>query len=458
MAFQLKLVRMADFTADQDDLSLAAYTDGFNLAEGGWTPAMPEGSDAISVFESLLLRARGTSMDNLAAVLRGLEQYAVWARQYQGSMVEKYGVWLRAQLEGETNARQAMVFSLRHQAGEGYRQAWRGAYTIPKYYLTLERAAWWENTGAVTYTQTGINSVGGMSSYGGITGDAPGRLAKVAIEPTNATSVYLNQVWVGFRTERFGTAANFQSYWSLRKASYYNGDTTGGTSHADATAKDGYKAVCTFGVSATLVNRVKCKVSDVTANYSDQRGRFTVLLRAKLSAAGTVRVRLRDGLYSSSGQRVQSRAVITSTSWKFYELGTTQLPPAGRLFEGSDSLDNVSIGVDAELVSGSCNLEMDCLVLIPIEEGWMQVSDGYADPDKPIYVTQHPNGEVLALNMSASTTAYSQAIGRVYGGLPVGTTGQLVAAAQRAGSSDLADTLEIVIKAYKRWAGLKGAA
>ena len=144
MAEQLALVQKDDFTADIDQISLISETDGFKAAYGGWKQqATPDKNGHI--IETIKLRARGTSIDNLASKLQGLADKAWQVERY--APIDRYPVWLRAQLPGETSARQAFVYGLEHeQASSVFDVALRNQYRLNEYMLAIERSPYWEGT------------------------------------------------------------------------------------------------------------------------------------------------------------------------------------------------------------------------------------------------------------------------------------------------------------------------
>lgn len=465
MAYVLTLAKRDDGSADIDTLSLAGYTAGFDMALGGYLPQVVDASDPEAwLAESITLRLHGSSVDNVAALEQALQDKVRECQNWQDD-AERYGVWLRCQATGETGGRQALLRKLRGKAlSDVYTPQLESLYWIRKYALEMERKGLWEETSFSNYTATGLNLVGGMSDLtaggsGAVEGDEYARLALTNILGVNGGGGPIERAWLGFRSTRHGTRANFQTYWSLRKSAAFDADTTGGTANADATAKDGYKTITTFATVATLLRRATIRCQDVTANYSDQRGTFTILLRAKNSAAGTVRVRLADGLYSNTTLRTQSRAVISSTSWKFYEMGTVTIPSPAKLFNATSYLQNYAMGIDAERISGACSLEMDCLVLIPIDEGFVyaegmqvQYSGGSTEP---CYIAKKADGRVDATQF-ISSVAVSMCPAKVSKGMPVGSV-SIVGAGQRSTVSTLADNVTVDMYLYRRWKFMRGA-
>ncbi len=469
MAALLKLNERDDFNSDITLLDLLAFASGFDLAWPAWTPKVTSG-DGKPVKEVIPLIVRGNTRDALAACVHTLDTM-IRKMANVSSPVERYQVWLQAQLDGETGKRQVQVLGMTYElSGSPYESKATDGYYYQSLSLIITRLPYWESDAHVSYTLATLNCVGGTADYttyggspGAVTGDEAGRLGLVSFEG-EAIGGPLYKFWLGFRSERYGLRANFQPYWSLRKAVAVDTDTTGGTTNADATAKDGYKTITTFATVATLLRRVTIRVVDVSgANYNDQGGMFTVLLRAKLSAAGAVRVRMADGLYPAGGPMtgsVRGRVPISSTSWNFYELGNVQMPSPGRLISGSRLLLNYALGIDAERVSGACSLDMDCLVMIPNDEGFVYADGGavqlVAADTKPLYVQHFADGTKLSVGM-VSNAPQTLGTPSINGGAPIGN-GIVVIAGQRQTVSTLADTVGLLVNVYRRWRSIRGVA
>ena len=464
MAFILALRKAEDFSpAAITYFDLSSYTNGFDLAEGGWIPAIASNGD-LEVEEVLTLMVKSTTVDGLATALQNLYDRVNEAKYYENG-IERYGIWLCAQLVGETNVRQALIKLIKPSTGSPFatRQV-EAKYFIKEFQLGLIRTPWWEGIVPTLYQPTSLNLVGGTFNYttyvgspGTVVGDVSARIALMKIMGHLGSGGILDKLWFGFRTDRYGTLANFQSYWSLRKAAIFDADTTGGVAHADATAKDGFKTITTFATVATLIPRAYIRVTDVTANPADQRGSYTVLLRAKNSAAGTTRVRLKDGMYYSLNYRTQARVAIASTSWLFYELGTVSIPSPGRLINGTSEVAQYAMVIDAERISGACSLEMDCLVLIPNNEGYIFTEDAPVDFASSLeaWAMQYIDGRSSVVARYSGVAAKLGTI-KASGGLPTGV-GIVVAAGQRETVSTLADHVDLDIHALNRWAILRGA-
>ena len=463
MAVQVTLVRTYDFAAGQDQtfLSLLDYTDGFSLAYDGWQQVVASDRDD-RVAEALTLHARGDDHDDLAGILQALDDRIEQAGWHEDS-IERYGIWLRAQLEDETNIRQALVTS----ASLGpmtlmARPASPGNF-LRRYSLALERMPWWEANVWDLYSELGISCLGGMSSYGTVYGNKPARIARTRFEGSTsggpgAGDEGLYEFWMGFRTDRFGDQTNFVPVWDIGEANdstAYN-DTT---SVADGSAYGGYLWRCTFGDESLLI-RVGAVLQSFTSDYADQRGEYTVLLRARVGADTACHVQLKDGFVYTAALRAQPRVPISSTNWFLYPLGTVRIPPSRGIVEAG-FLRFYGFELFASRTAGSGNLDIDCLVLIPCAEGSIHVSGGgvkYILGDyRPIEVRMFPNRDSDGWWYTSNNPYATVAVEPNEYGLPVGA-GSLVLAGQRETEGhDLNDYATVRLYAFRRYRTLRGA-
>jgi hypothetical protein len=187
-----------------------------------------------------------------------------------------------------------------------------------------------------------------------------------------------------------------------------------------------------------------------------------VLLRAKLTAGSTViNVRLSTGFSGASTFSALERVTISGTEWVLYELGLALIPESGRLISGTSYVSLQALRIEAERISGTASLDLDCLILIPYDEGFVYANGGqvvYAGGDeRPVYVNRSADGATTAIGFTGGTPNFNDIECNVIGGMPVGVT-YGVLAASRAGSAVLADTLSVTCKAYHRHSTLRGAA
>jgi len=413
MTATIKLVWLDDMAADIDSLDLMGglgAATGFVLKRDGWVQAIASDSDT-SVQEVFTFRIKGSSSDNLATQVQALDtkirQVNDWLKN---PGVERYQVWLRVKMNNETLERQAMVKSIRGTAIAVQALEAQLDSDVEDYQVAIERTPWWEDPYAypTTTAKTNINSIGGLATLSEtIRGDVPARLAKVSLTPPDAVSP-MSDYWLGWKTNRFGVAANFQPVWSIGDSGLpLIADTA---QVADGTAYGTNKLQCTFASGATFLARCINQLGGSTGVDADQRGSYTVLLRAKMSDASVARVRIEAGfapgitLYNPV---IRSRQVVSGTAWRLYEVGNVSIPPT-RIY-ATHTLTNFAIQLDAERLSGAGYLDVDCFILIPVDDGMVKLSApiGVTTTGKSINVFQRVTDDLGALFEEGGNVLYS---------------------------------------------------
>ena len=467
MAVALNLSRKEDFLSQVSVISLLGGTDGIDLDYyGGWTPGIAQGNGLAPVSETINLIISGSSNDNLAANVQSLDDKLKETGWYNNERMETRATWLQAQLSNETNQRQALIYSIAGSLGESILSPYTDDQSVMrKYTLALTRAPWWERPDEITRNFTIANLFGAVDAYvvgGAIPGDVPARIGRMDLRGVSGGGGPLTEFWIGFRTDRFGPPGNFWPIWDLANASGTLGTATSRT--ADGTAHGANRLTVAYqGNSDDDMNtRITLTTDDITVNYDDQRGAYIILLRAKVTS-GEWRVRLQDGPEGAADAtwRTQDRVSIDSTNWFIHELGTVRLPP--QRWRVAECLQKYAMRVQAELVSGTGDLHLDALSLIPYAEGaihlyingtGVQYSGGDLDPAK---VRTYPNEDVEGWWYDASVPAASIDVQALNWGLPVGDWGYTVATAQRADSHTLTDDVDMYLYLFPRWRTLRGA-
>lgn len=457
----LKLVRLDDLISDVDSVDLTSG--GYALALNGYQPAVAADGD-YSVTEAITINIQSTSVDGLATLVQALDkkirQVGLWLND-QG--VEKYQVWLRVGLNGETNTRQAQILSIQPPDKLPlFNRLPENNSLIANYTFAIERTALWEEITSHDVSKSSINAIGGTSSQSATAGDAPARLVRFRIGGRSG-GANITTAWVGFKTSRFGTAANFAPVWGLNN-DFYDMDTT---AVSDSTAYTGYRVVTTFATFPALSWRTRASASSASpSNVADQRGTYLVLLRAKMSDAGSI-ARARINYSFSSVQEgimplpvYRSRQVISGTTWHLYEMGVVKNPPA-RTYQYITSSD-FFIHVDAERISGAGALHTDCLILIPIDDGAVKISSPLsmgAGAGVKAAAYQAADNSVWGLVESGGTDVYYSAVAVPQNGwsLPNDTTPLIVCAADDDYAGSVKNsTLDFNYTYITRWRTLRG--
>lgn len=208
-----------------------------------------------------------------------------------------------------------------------------------------------------------------------------------------------------------------------------------------------------------MLTRVTANLGTFTDSLVAQRGEHLVLLRAKVGSSTTCHVRLLDGYTSSAALCTQPRVKITATDWMLYPIGTVKIPPAPGL-PGTFVLDQYGLVIQASRESGSGNLDIDYVCLIPRGEGAIHVSGGavvYSAGDtRPVRIRVSPNEAISGWSYQSNAPIRSVTVEPDNYRLPVGD-GMFVMAGQRESSHILTDRVTVSFLIYPRWRTLRGA-
>ena len=205
-----------------------------------------------------------------------------------------------------------------------------------------------------------------------------------------------------------------------------------------------------------------------TIPFDDYAGTYSVLLRAKLSAAGDVDVEgahgyAGDTTFTPMGSGPQS---LTSTSWQLIDLGQCVLPPGRTLsdVENAWKMSNLSFEIFAQRVTGTPNLYMDALLLVPaghqlpvngcaicrssytIDSGESEYA--YADLDARMMEDDLPEIVAYSANFTGINTGFTAT---PRGWEMPNEDSILVCFAQRAASHQIADDYVVTLKYVPRY-------
>lgn len=371
----LQLVKRKD--ADNSDVNavdfLALPTE---LQYQGWNQGLPQPNQP-SVDESITLLMNAGNANTLATALQSIDtkiKEIGWAQD----PLNPIGVWLRAQLTGETNPRQCFILAAkRPPKGLAITNPLAYGGVIPDYNLGLTRMPRWENLvrTQIPASPSAISIHGGTIQYT-LAGDAHARVVQAYYTGVRNNVNTLDNVWIGVKSSRYGVnPANFIAQWYLADGNAGT-DTATNAAGGNSGALQGTEMLCTFGTNSTMVDRVYMTVAEAVTDSSkraDQRGRYTVLLRARPTDPSLV-VMARLGLgFLFAGTTLTSMAfkprirIATPVifGWQYYTMGQITIPATSGFTDLT--IDNTCLTIQAEKVAGTGNLEIDNLLLIPAE-------------------------------------------------------------------------------------------
>ena len=330
--------------------------------------------------------------------------------------------------------------------------------------------------------------VAGIVPYSSVAGDVSARLAPLDLyQPASGTALHgrdINNVWIGVRSQ---SQYNFETFW-LYEWECETSDATLGTNAArvtDTTASGDYfqniitlyhKVTVTPG-TATWARRLIFTRAAINALTQNGTGNFLWLLRAKVSA-GTWNVGLKwvygDSTTASlvvEGPKVE----YTETQWTIKETGIAGLPLYDQRAFSADMLNDSRnqawrVEIWAERTAGTGTLDLDCMVPLPIDEGYCIVKNANMTAGTATYnalaVATSPLAQTQALVLD--NNGYIQNAPEVYTwnwGLPPGDGALIIVAGAGTAEDHLIrhiintpDTALLDAPAYyPRWLSLRGA-
>lgn len=460
------------------DLTFQGGTAGVQLAQRGWlpgvAPAWAQGMPGL-VTESLAVLIQGSSHDNLATYLQSLALFQRYAAMYRQDSLWQTAVWLHAKLTGETGEVRALVNALDW--------AWDSSpfdgvpstqYTLNAN-LSVVRQPYWEGTAArslpinspisaaaaVVYDYTAADGFG--TSAHDIVGDAPARVETLLLSSATAGAT-LDRFWVGLRgAEKHGTLANFVAVWECEDGT--NG--AHGVDTVDATASSGYMVRHTPG-GATWEKVCAITLGDVTANYADNLGRFIWLLRYKANSSSVFQVRLLFGYTGMADADLVYGPLpdsVSSSDYDLVEMGPGQIPMRNWQAAAADMTatleQDFQVQIWAKRTSGSGTLDVDCLIRIPVDQGYLIVRDAAIANGHYAVFSETPNGGTQCVHFDGTQLTEFLDYEAWNLRLPPGD-GRMVVAYARSGTQTLTDQIGVGGAIgwdgyYERWTSLRGA-
>ena len=302
MAAICKLV-WSTYDTDHDTFSLLDFTDGLDLADGGWVPKVATDRES-TLIEVLTLRVQSVSHNGLASII---QEIGDWKKRVQWSQdgIDARRVWLRVALEDETQQRQWLVVDLNYAFGNDLlAPPVSDQYIIPTLTLTIERMPFCEEIETDLYygvntDKTAINCIGGMATLSeSISGDVPARVQWMRLYADGSANY--STYWIGFKTTRLSsTIAHLEPVWSLKDGTL----SVSVTADNDSSAYSGTRVTCL--PNSTIAQMV---LVAIPGSYpSEMAGSYLVLLRAKMSDTSVGRARINYGWANAAASALNCR-------------------------------------------------------------------------------------------------------------------------------------------------------
>lgn len=409
------------------------------------------------VIETMLLVGRDIAA-NIRTDVATLEEVLQDAVSYHTDKYRDSSYWLRWVTDGESGKR-AVIFNYELNAvssGSNFTPDLENEKGL--YELAVTRHIAWEETSA-TIPVSGAQTVSGNGGTWNLTatngGRLNGRISRFYCLPSSS-GMEFTQFWAGMRLTRRGLST-FDPKYECEDA--FN--KVDATDVVDATASGGDYVRVNFATDATLRPRLTFSVRQGSRDIDDMLGSYKVLLRYKTSD-GTTRTGVQ--LVSSFEQPSTSAAVALppgsygsiiyptpNTNYSLIEIGVLEVAPFPvKMAEDNGlSIGGMYFSIFAERISGSGNLQLDSVILIPYEH--------YIAWDAGL--VQYLEAADIITDEADRTQAFRNSLNVVDGVGEVSKNnwvypregGYFVVAAQREGQHVLADNVGVHIEVFKRW-------
>lgn len=365
---------------DTSSIDLLEGGDGYKLRLDGWEPQLPSdnGSDYDDVIETITIKAVGSSRENLSdKITDDIDKTINYIRKRINDPVAPdlvYLIWTWS-LSGASrvNERRALIKKISYSVNHTpYFPPIASQSTILNLTLTIQRSPYWEQIASAQANALGLLSGGDSQEVIGTSrkGSATGRISVIRIDGTS-----LSEYWTGFRTDKYGAREYFQPVWPFDTVLTYNDATTSSSNSADGAVN----TVVWNSGDSDLLERMTItmnQVDDIKYVRSQQRGTFTVLLRARSTGTETFNARLSSGFSYGGNWNTHSRVKISGTGFLFYPMGTITIPPLGLRSTSYTNTILIDFGLRLEVevnTSGTGNFEATRFVLIPQDEGYTHI-------------------------------------------------------------------------------------
>jgi hypothetical protein len=444
-------------------LARGGYQPATTTEGGGFTPRPYEGAPTFSNFERVVevidVIGVGTQEELIAAEAE-IQELLDQARLWFLNPVQVDSVWLEWTVNGEETdtisyeygAKRALIYRGRFVLNMPDR--FDGGFLNSEVFgqIVIERSAFWENCYRKSSGFTGGPSgeLIDISSLQAYRGTVPARLAALSV---SSFADYATDFWVGIRSEGMGDT-DFEPVWECEDGT--NG--TDASDAVDATASGGDKVTVSFSSSESLEERMSITIDEAHSGSDSSHfvGRYLVLARCKVGSSTVCGLKMFYG-YSATPYGTQEEIYIDNTVWQLVELGEVQFPPhrtSRYIASWLDNMDDITISLHAERISGSGSLDLDCLILIPSEHllTIKDLGDGATLPVAALYTLEDGTQVLFDALISPSVELYSQGQFSARNWVLPGDCAFMVTAFQRAGTAhSLTDAIDVTVEYYPRW-------
>jgi hypothetical protein len=332
------------------------------ISDSGWRI---QGLKGGKVIETMTLFSNGARDDIIDAVNK-LNLLGRMAREWIDDDRQTDAIWYYLYGDSE-NPKRALVYDITIISLPSGMSNPTLSVGAGIYQLAITRADLWEDTSEQALAAQTLSALGGTASLASITGDEDARFERFSVYSNSSGSIMTNgltKLWWGMR---YGNTSGFVAKHEIEDAYINPACSPLPTTQSDSTASG--NVVVQWLTSATFQNICGDVLQGWFSGFpTGYTGRYLVLLRCKISTAGTVRLQFRYG--SAGGEVSLGDRYITNTDYHLIEMGEINIPPgpwraaAATFGAGRNS---AALYIWGQHMTNQVTLSLDCLVLIPLQ-------------------------------------------------------------------------------------------
>ena len=287
-------------------------------------------------------------------------------------------IWLKMYADGET-ACWSLIHKMVIQPAPMSLYTPLMGYNYAQYTVAITHDNWRED--AVATNAAAVQTLSGTGgkywiSTGTVVGGLPSRISSLSLR-VNSTSTGIYRCWIGIKpTYKGDTTPNdiskdINTFWNLADGTLG----TDATTRQATSAYPGSQTNCvrvSFATTGVMTERIAMTPVQTTSvsplAHNQWIGKYLVLLRCSLDAAGEVGLKLKAGYEDGTEYVEKEIKYFDHTAWRYVELGEIYIPPfsrPGTYQYLSADISKAELQIEAERTTGNCNLDMNGLVLIP---------------------------------------------------------------------------------------------
>lgn len=241
------------------------------------------------------------------------------------------------------------------------------------------------------YTISNNPAAGGNQQYVDVTG-VKGDVAAATQIVGDFSQWFNTPGWIAMR--RRGTPANAPFLTQAESATLGTDTTLPGNDATMSGAGSNY-ARTSFATSAAMVTRLSGTFAGASA-FTDVRGQYRVFARYRKSVAGdSIKLTFKVGTVDNGSANkilAENVALESTTSARYADLGILQFPIGiDPIYDGPSGVELTAQPNDhlwalqAQRVSGTGNVDVDYLVLIPADDQFVLINQGSDNTDRTVF-------------------------------------------------------------------------